>query len=408
MCFGLSEKGRGNKDGKGEEMKVVAKTGNEAMAYAMKQIEPDVVACYPITPSTEIVYSFASFVADGEVRTEFVAVESEHSAMSACIAACASGARAMTATSSQGLALMHEMLFIASALRLPIVMAVVNRTLSAPLNIHCDHSDSLASRDSGWIQLFCCNSQEAYDTLIYAVRIAEEAFLPVMVTIDGFILSHCMERIEILADEEVKDFIKEFKPNYSLLDIDHPVTVGPACLPNSYFEHKVAVAFAMRESLAIIERVSKEFGARFGRYYPILEGYRTEDCEVAVLAMGSTYETATVAVDNLREKGKKVGAYKLKLFRPFPYQMIKEELKKVSVLGVLDRAEPLSSYGGILYTEIRAVLSEEKKKPLTASYIYGLGGREITPEDICEVFEELFRIKGKGVSPEEVSYLGVR
>ncbi len=388
--------------------KVVAKTGNEAMAYAMKQIAPDVVAAYPITPSTEVVYAFASFVAEGEVDTEFVAVESEHSAMSACIAAAVSGARAMTATASQGLALMHEMLFIASALRLPIVMAVVNRTLSAPLNIHCDHSDSLASRDSGWIQLFCANSQEAYDTMIYAVRIAEEIYLPVMVTIDGFILSHCMERIEILSDEEVKDFIKEFKPNYSLLDIDHPITVGPACLPDSYFEHKVAVAEAMRESLAVIERVSKEFGERFGRYYDILEGYETKDCEVAVIAMGSTYETATVAVDNLRKKGKKVGAYKLKLFRPFPHQRIKAELINLPVLGVLDRAEALSSYGGILYTEIRAVLSDEKKKPLTANYIYGLGGREITPGEIEGVFEELFQLKEKGVSSEEVSYIGVR
>ncbi|MEO0098100.1 MAG: transketolase C-terminal domain-containing protein [candidate division WOR-3 bacterium] len=388
--------------------KIVAKTGNEALAFAMKQIAPDVVAAYPITPSTEVVYTFSSFVADGEVDTEFVAVESEHSAISACIAAAACGARAMTATASQGLALMHEMLFIASALRLPIVMAVVNRTLSAPLNIHCDHSDSLASRDSGWIQLFCANSQEAYDTLIQAVRIAEECYLPVMVTIDGFILSHCMERIEVLSDEEVKDFIKEFKPNYSLLDVDNPITVGPACLPDSYFEHKRAVAEAMRESLPVIEKVSREFGERFGRYYDIMEGYETKDCEVAIIAMGSTYETATVAVDNLREKGEKVGVFKLKTFRPFPHQKILKELREIPVLGVLDRAEPLSSYGGILYTEIRAVLADEKKKPLTASYIYGLGGREITPEEIEEVFEELFLIKEKGKSKEEVGYIGVK
>ncbi len=388
--------------------RVVAKTGNEAMAYAMKQIEPDVVAAYPITPSTEVVYTFSAFVADGEVDTEFVAVESEHSALSACIAAAACGARAMTATASQGLALMHEMLFIASGLRLPIVMAVVNRTLSSPLNIHCDHSDSLASRDSGWIQLFCANSQEGYDTMIQAVRIAEKIYLPVMVTIDGFILSHCLERIEVLEDEAVKDFVSEFKPNYSLLDVKNPITVGPACLPDSYFEHKRAVAEAMREALSVIEEVSEEFGRRFGRYYKTLEGYKTDDCEVAIIAMGSTYETATVAVDTLREKGKKVGVFKLKVFRPFPHSLILKELKKLPVLGVLERAEPLSSYGGILYTEIRAVLADEAKRPITASYIYGLGGREITPEEICEVFEELLVIKGRGEGKREVSYIGVR
>ncbi len=388
--------------------RVVAKTGNEAMAFAIKQIAPDVVAAYPITPSTEIVYTFSSFVADGEVDTEFVAVESEHSAMSACIAAAACGARTMTATASQGLALMHEMLFIASALRLPIVMAVASRALSAPLNIHCDHSDSLASRDSGWIQLFCANSQEAYDTMIQAVRIAEKIYLPVMVMIDGFILSHCMERIEILSDEEVKDFIKEFKPNYSLLNIDQPITVGPACLPDSYFEHKRAVAEAMKHALSVIEEVALEFGNKFGRHYPALEGYETEDCEAAIIAMGSTYETATVAVDNLRERGKKVGAYKLKVFRPFPHQYILKEMKRLPVLGVLDRAEPLSSYGGILFTEIRAVLEDEKEKPLTASYIYGLGGREITPEEIEGVFEELLTIKRKGIPKNEVSYIGVK
>ncbi|MEO0134975.1 MAG: pyruvate ferredoxin oxidoreductase, partial [candidate division WOR-3 bacterium] len=219
---------------------ILAKTGNEAIAYAMKQINPDVVAAYPITPSTEIVQIFSSYVADGVIDTEFVAVESEHSAMSACIAAAASGARAMTATSSQGLALMHEMLFIASGLRLPIVLCVVNRSLSSPLNIHCDHTDSIASRDSGWIQIFCEDAQEAYDTTICAVKIAEKAFLPVMVTIDGFIISHCMQKIEVLSDEEVKSFIGEYKPNYNLLDVDNPITLGPACLPDSFFEHKRA------------------------------------------------------------------------------------------------------------------------------------------------------------------------
>jgi pyruvate ferredoxin oxidoreductase alpha subunit len=246
---------------------IVAKTGNEAMAYAMKQVNPDVVAAYPITPSTEIVQIFSSYVADGLVDTEYVAVESEHSAMSACIGAAAAGARAMTATASQGLALMHEMLFIAGGLRMPIVLCLASRSISSPLNIHCDHADSVASRDSGWIQIFSESSQEGYDSVIQAVRIAEKASMPVMVAIDGFILSHCMDRIEVLEDKQVQDFIGKYTPNYTLLDVDHPITVSPACLPDSYFEHKRAQAQAMYDVMPIIDEVAKDFGAKFGRHW---------------------------------------------------------------------------------------------------------------------------------------------
>jgi len=387
---------------------IVAKTGNEAMAYAMKQCNPDVIAAYPITPSTEIVQIFSSFVADGLVDTEYIPVESEHSAMSACIGAAAAGARAMTATASQGLALMHEMLFIAAGLRLPIVMGVASRSLSSPLNIHCDHSDSVASRDSGWIQIFCESSQEGYDSLIQAVKIAETAFLPVIVAIDGFILSHCMERLELLDDADVKSFIGKLKPNYTLLDVKNPITVSPACLTDSYFEHKRAEAQGMNNALPIIEKVIEDFAQKFGRKYPVIEEYRTEDAEVVVLAMGSTVGTAKIVVDDLREQGKKVGMVKLRIFRPLVYKKMAEIFKKFKVVGILDRVESMSSYISPLATEVRSALYDTNPKPLTPSYVYGLGGREISQEDIKMVFDELFKVKETGKIKEDVSYVGVR
>lgn len=387
---------------------IVAKTGNEAIAYAMKQCNPDVVAAYPITPSTEIVQIFSGFVADGLVDTEYIPVESEHSAMSACIGAAAAGARAMTATASQGLALMHEMLFIAAGLRLPIVMGVASRSLSSPLNIHCDHSDSVASRDSGWIQIFCESSQEGYDSVIQAVKIAEKAFLPVIVAIDGFILSHCMERLEVLDDADVKNFVGKLKPNYTLLDVKNPITVSPACLTDAYFEHKRAQAEGMNKALPIIEQVIDEFAQKFGRKYPVIEEYRTENAEVVVLAMGSTVGTAKIVVDELREQGKKVGLVKLRIYRPMVYQKMVEIFKKFKVVGILDRVESMSSYVSPLAIEVRAALYNTNPKPLTPSYVYGLGGREITQENIKAVYDELFQIKDTGKIKEEVSYIGVR
>ncbi len=387
---------------------IVAKTGNEAMAYAMKQINPDVVAAYPITPSTEIVQIFSSFVSNGEVDTEYVAVESEHSAMSACIGAAAAGARAMTATASQGLALMHEMLFIASGLRLPIVICVASRSLSSPLNIHCDHSDTFASRDSGWIQIYSENSQEGYDSVIQAVKIAETIYLPVIVAIDGFILSHCMDRIEVLEDKEVQNFVGKLKPNYTLLDVENPITVSPACLPDSYFEHKRAQAQGMNEALPVIENVITDFSKEFGRNYPVIEGYRTEDAEAVVLVMGSTVGTARIAVDEARVQGKKVGMFKLRVFRPLVHQRIKDTLGKFKVIGVLDRVESVNSYVSPLTNEIRSALYELNPKPMIPSYIYGLGGREISPEDIMDVFEQLIKMSKTGKTKDEITYIGVR
>jgi pyruvate ferredoxin oxidoreductase alpha subunit len=383
---------------------ILAKTGNEAFAYAMKQINPDVVAAYPITPSTEIVQLFSNYVADGEVDTEFVPVESEHSAMAACIGAAACGRRVMTATASQGLALMHEMLFIAAGLRLPIVMAVASRSLSSPLNIHGDHSDSVASRDSGWLQFFCETVQEGYDTLIQAVRIAEQAYLPALVAIDGFILSHCQERIETLDDQAVRDFIGTQKPNYNLLDWRNPILAGPATLQDYYFEFKRSEIEGMNRVLPIIEQVQGEFGQRFGRHYPVLEEFRCDDAEAVLVVMGSACGTCRVAVERLREQGKKVGMVKLRVYRPLVHSLLKQSLARFRAVGVLDRVDAVNSYGGPLFTELTSVLYDLPQRPKVFSYVYGLGGREFTPEDAIAVYEQVL----SGKKDELVTYVGVR
>ncbi len=383
---------------------ILAKTGNEAIAYAMKQINPDVVAAYPITPSTEIVQLFSNYVSDGEVDTEYVPVESEHSAMTACIGAAACGCRVMTATASQGLALMHEMLFIAAGLRLPIVMAVASRSLSSPLNIHGDHSDSVASRDSGWLQFFCETVQEGYDTLIQAVKIAERANLPALVGIDGFILSHCQERIETLDDQVVRDFLGRRKPQYNLLDWRNPILVGPATLQDYYFEFKRSEIEGMNQVLPIIEEVQAEFGKITGRGYPVLEEYRCEDAEAVVLLMGSACGTVRWAVDRLRAKGKKVGMVKLRVFRPLVHSLLKKHLVKFRAVGVMDRVDAVNSYGGPLFTEVTSVLYDAEPRPKVFSYVYGLGGKEFTPEEAEMILEQVL----SGKKDELVTYVGVR
>ncbi len=389
---------------------IVAKTGNEAMAEAMRQINPDVVAAYPITPATEVVQLFSQFVADGKVKTDFVTVESEHSAMSATIGASAAGVRAMTATSSQGLALMNEMLYIASGLRLPIVMPEVNRALSSPINIHCDHSDTMGARDTGWIQIFSENSQEAYDNVLQAVRICEHAQvkIPGMVTADGFIISHCMERMEMLADKEVKDFIGEYKPERYLLDIKKPYTLGSLDLQDYYFEHRMQLAQAMCNTGKIVLEIGKEFGNKFGREYGFYEKYHLDDAEIAILVMGSTAGTAKVVVDQLREKGIKAGLLKLRVFRPFPYQELAQELAHLKVLAVLDRSDSIDSFGGPLFDEVRSAMYDLKVRPQTVNYIFGLGGREINLAMIEGVYTRMQDIAKTGKIPQRVNYLGVR
>ncbi len=387
---------------------IQAKTGNEAMAEAMRQVNPDVVAAYPITPATEIVQIFSSFVADGLVETEFVPVESEHSALSACIGAAAAGARVMTSTASQGLALMHEMLYIAAALRLPMVICEVNRTLSAPINIHCDHSDTMGARDSGWIQIYCEDPQEAYDSVIQAVKMSEELFLPAIASTDGFIISHCMQGIDVLPDDEVQAWLGKPKSPYNLLDVDHPFTVGPLDLQDYFFEHKRAEVEAMHNASPVVERVDREFGETFGRSYGLIQEYRMEDAELGVVALGSAAGTARVAVDRLREKGMKVGLIRLRVFRPFPADKIRAAISPLSGLAVMDRSDSMSGQGGPVFTEIRSLFYESESRPIMLNHIYGLGGRDICVEEIEWVYRDLEQATAAGKVERPINYLGVR
>ncbi|MCK4353597.1 pyruvate ferredoxin oxidoreductase [candidate division WOR-3 bacterium] len=388
-------------------MQLRALTGNEAMAEAMRQINPDVVAAYPITPATEIVQLFASFVADGKVDTEFVLAESEHSAISACVGAAAAGARVMTSTASQGLALMHEILYIAAGVRTPIVICEVNRSMSAPINIHCDHSDTMGSRECGWIQIYTEDSQEAYDFVIQAIKMTEEVFLPCMVSTDGFIISHCMQRIEMLEDKEVQNFIGPHKSPYSLFS-EKPITIGPLALQDYFFEQKRQEIEAMYQAKPVIKKVTEEFNRRFGKKYGFFSTYKTEDAEQILVACGSCAGTAKVAVDKMREKGVKVGLLKLWVFRPFPHKEIEELLSKVKVVTVLDRSDTMSTMGGPIYSELRCALYDSPSRPLFVDYIYGLGGRDIDIEQISDVIIKSENIKKKGKVDKPVDYIGLR
>ncbi len=386
-------------------------SGNEAMAVAMKQINPDVVAAFPITPSTEVPQYFSTFVADGEVDTEFVAVESEHSAMSACVGAQAAGGRAMTATSANGLALMWEILYIAACSRLPIVLACVNRTLSGPLNIHNDHSDSMGARDSGWIQLYSENNQEAYDNMLMANRIGEhkDVQLPVMVCQDGFITSHAIENIELVEDEIVKAFVGEYHPENYLLNRDNPIAVGPLDLQAHCFEHKRQQAEAMKNAKEIILEVSREFEKLTGRKYELFEEYMTEDAEAVVVILNSTAGTAKYVINQMRAAGKKVGLIKPRVFRPFPVDEITAVLSKFKAIAVLDKADSFNAAGGPLYTEITsAMYSKGVFGPKLVNYIYGLGGRDVKADDIEYVFNELLKTASSGKVDSVYNYLGVR
>ncbi len=386
--------------------KAKALTGAEAVANAMRQIEPHVVAAYPITPQTPIVEYFAKFVADGIVRTEMIPVESEHSAMSAVVGAAAAGARAMTATSANGLALMHEVVYIAASSRLPIVMPVVNRALSAPINIHCDHSDAMAERDSGWIQFYVENNQEAYDLTILAVKLAEheDVRLPVMVNLDGFIISHGVEPVELLPDEVVKEFVGEPKQVYPLLDTEHPVTYGPLDLYDYYFEHKRQQVEAMENVKKVFPKVAEEFYKISGRKYDYVEPYKMDDAEYVMIALGSTNSTIKYVVDWLREEGHKVGALKIWMFRPFPKAQIQRYLNGRKAVVVLDRS---ASFGAEapLYEAVKSALYNTTLKPQMGSYVYGLGGRDILAGDIRKAFEDA--IKGDLIADEQ-RYLGLR
>ena len=385
-------------------------SGNEAAATAMRQINPDVVAAFPITPSTEIPQYFSTFVANGAVDTEFVAVESEHSAMSACIGAEAAGARAMTATSANGLSLMWEMIYIASSLRLPIVLSLVNRAVSGPLNIHNDHSDAMGVRDAGWIMLFSENNQEAYDNTLMAHRIAENenVMLPLMVCQDGFITSHSIENIELVEDEKVKEFVGEYHPKHYLLNQDEPIAVGPLDVQSYLFEHKAQQAEAMKNAKQVILDVAKDFEKMTGRKYGLFEEYKMEDSEVAIVCMNSTAGTTKAVVNKLREQGKKVGLLKLRVFRPFPVDEIAEALSHLKAVAILDKADSLNAAGGALFEDVTSAMYINNKHVPAVNYVYGIGGRDTREDEIEKVYNDLFEIEKTGEVKNPYRYLGLR
>ena len=390
--------------------KRVALEGNEAVAEAMRQINPDVVAAYPITPSTEIVQNFAQFVSDGQVDTNFVAVESEHSAMSACLAAAVAGGRVMNATSANGLALMWEILYIVSSMRQPVILTVVNRALSGNINIHCDHSDSMGARDTGWVQIFAEDVQEAYDNLIQAVAIGEnmDVRLPVMSCLDGFLLSHSYELLEVESDEAVREWVGPYKPFNPMLDITDPKTFGPLDLYDYYFEHKRSQLEAYPPAKEAIIAEGKRFGETFGREYGLLEEFMTEDADFVMVALGSTCGAIRDVVQGLRDNGVKAGLLKVRAFRPFPAEEIAAALQGASAVAVLDRSASYGAHAGPLYAEVTSALYSYGKQVPTNNYIYGLGGREILPDDLEQAFGDLQKVAESGQPAEPVSFLGLR
>jgi pyruvate ferredoxin oxidoreductase alpha subunit len=393
--------------------------GDEAVAYAIKQVNPDVVSAYPITPQTIIVERFSEYVADAKVDTEFILVESEHSALSSCIGAAASGARTFTATAANGLAYMWEIVYIAPALRMPIIMAVANRALSGPINIHCDHSDSMGARDSGWIQIYCENSQEVYDACIESWRIGEhsDVQLPVMICLDGFTLSHTMENVLTLSDDVIQDFVGErsfidVKTHLGevelRLDPMNPLTMGPASLMDYYFEHKLQHIEALDSALNVIPGIDEVYSQYSGRRYGLLESYRMEDAEIALIGLGSTMGTVRYVVNNLRALGVKAGLIKMRVFRPFPAEALIEAVGSTPVIGVLDKSTCLGGPGGPVYEDVKTVFYDKDPRPLIVDYVYGIGGRDTSPKMVENIFKKLMDVHSKGFVQKAVDYIGVR
>ena len=385
-------------------------SGNEAIATAMRQINPDVFAMFPITPSTEIPQYFSQYVADGKVDTEFICVESEHSSLSACIGAEAAGCRAITATSSAGLSFMTEVLFVAASCRLPIVLAVACRALTGPININHDYSDSMSVRDSGFIQIYAENNQEAYDNYLQAHRIGETADvrLPVMICEDGFITSHALENIELESDEDVKEFVGEYHPEHYLLKHENPLAVGPYGTSPYYMEARVAQAEAMKNAKRAILEVAADFEKKFGRKYGFFEAYKMEDAERALVIMGSSAGTAKATVDMLRAKGEKVGLVKIRVFRPFPGEELAEVLKNCKAVAVMDKSEGFSACGGPLFAETSGACINLDNPPKMVDIVFGLGGRDFTTEHAERVFNRLAKIVETGETDPVYSHMGQR
>ena len=389
------------------EQKLVALSGNEAVAYAFKQAKPHVAAAFPITPQTEMMHKYAEFVANGESSTEMILVESEHSAMSAAVGSAAAGARTFTATSSAGFALMWEVVYIAASLRLPICMALVNRALSGNINIHCDHSDSMGGRDAGWLHLFSENAQESYDNAIMSWRIAEhmDVRLPVMVNYDGFIISHTADALKMLPDDAAYDFIGKYKHKFTLLDVENPITVGPLDLTDYYFEHKASQLAAYDKAAQVIRDVSQEYGDLTGRYYDFAEEYKMDDAEMVMVMLGSSAGTAKDVIDEYREKGVKVGLLKMRTFRPFPVKYVAEKLAGRKAVCVLDRSASFGGQGGPVFMEIRSAMYGQQV-PIHG-YIYGLGGRDFDLQQVGTVIEDLQKVAAGG-AVNDINLLGIR
>lgn len=386
-------------------------SGNEAVAYAIKQINPDVMPAFPITPSTEIPQYVANYIANGEIDTEFIHVESEHSAMSATVGASAAGARAVTATSSCGMALMWEELYVAASNRLPIVLALVNRALSGPININADHSDSMGARDSGWIQIYAESNQEVYDNFLQAYPIAEneKVHLPVMVCQDGFITSHGVENIYLVEDEKVKDFVGEYNPKHYLLNVEEKLAVGPYAVSCYYMETKRGQRQAMIEARQVILDVAARFEKMTGRKYGFFEEYQMEDAEYAVVLIGSAAGTCKAAIDHIRStSGKKVGLIKIRVFRPFPEEELAKALSKAKAVAIMDRSEMFSATSGPLGAEVRAAMYQARCTADTVNYFYGLGGRDITVSDFEQVYEKLETLAETHTVTDMYTYIGLR
>ncbi len=404
------------------KQEIMGLNGDEAVAYAAKQSDVDVVAAYPITPQTIIVEKYSEYVANGQVNTEFVCTESEHSAITACLAASATGARTFTASASAGLALMHEILTVTSGSRMPVVMAVANRALSSPLNIHGDQSDSMAERDNGWIQIYVENAQEAYDSILQAFRIAEDldVSLPIIVGLDGFTLSHTLERVDTLLDETVKEFVGERQlPNVLTqegkivpfkLDPDNPMTMGPIALQNYYFEFKRQQDEAMKNALKKIVEINSKYAQLTGRSYGngLVEPYKLDDAEIAVVCVGSTSGTLKVVIDELRQEGVKAGLLRLRTFRPLPVEELRNALKNAKAIAVMDKSLSFGGFGGAVYHEVRHSLYDEQLHPPIVNYIYGLGVRDTNPQTFRTIFDDLMRVAKSGCIEKQITYLGLR
>ncbi len=388
---------------------LTALSGNEAVAYAFRQTRPHVASAFPITPQTEMMHKYAEFVANGEVDTEMILVESEHSAMSAAVGSAAAGARTITATSSAGFALMWEIVYIAASLRLPIQMALVNRALSGNINIHCDHSDSMGGRDAGWIHHFCENAQEAYDSSLINFRIGEhmDVRLPAMVNYDGFIISHKEDALHMLSDDAAYDFVGPYKHKYTLLDPASPITVGPLDLTDYYFEHKFSQLEAYPRVFDVAQQVFDEYADLTGRRYGFWESYKLDDADLVMVILGSSAGTAKDVIDEYREKGVKVGLLKLRMFRPFPAEMLRPVLEGRKAVAVLDRSASFGGWGGPVFNEIRSALYGTSNPSPVHNWIYGLGGRDFDLKHAAEVIDAMQKIAA-GKKVDTLNLLGCR